>query len=244
MGELDAIFTLHSGLLREAPGSDASTLRALTATGVQGAVTVADMGCGPGASTLVLAQALPEARITAIDLHQPYLNALLRRADAAGLDAHIDTSRVDMGDPGFAPGSLDLIWCEGALYNLGVEEGLRLWRPFLRPGGRLAFTDAVWRADTPPEPARAFWLEYPAMTDAPGVIARAAAAGFRVTDHFFLPPEDWRAYLGPLGARAAALRPGADDTLRRVLDGAVEEAALFERYGDSYGYAFFIAEPA
>ena len=243
MSDDSPIFTLHSGLLREAPGSESATLRALSATGLQGAITVADMGCGPGASALVLAQALPEARITAVDLHQPYLNALLRRADAAGLGTHIEASRVDMADAGFAPASLDLIWCEGALYFIGIEEGLRLWRPLLRPGGFVAFSDAVWLSPDRPDAARAVWDEYAEMTDIAGVSEKIADAGFRLETHFVLPPEDWQAYLGPLGARAALLRPEADGVLRQVVDGALEEAALFDTHGESYGYAFFVVTP-
>ena len=32
---------------------------------------------------------------------------------------------ADMRDLDFADGSFDLIWCEGAIYNVGIEAGLR-----------------------------------------------------------------------------------------------------------------------
>ncbi|MEL7216334.1 MAG: class I SAM-dependent methyltransferase [Pseudomonadota bacterium] len=244
MSDLDALFTLHSGLLREAPGSDATTLRALEATGLSGAISVADMGCGPGAASLMLAQALPGAQITAIDLHQPYLDALEARAQAAGVAGQITTSASDMAHPPLAAASQDLIWCEGALYFLGVTEGLSTWKPLLKPGGRVVFSEVVWLTDEPPKDAALMWMEYPAMTTRAGVLDRISAAGFSCLHDFQQPDSDWREYLGPLGARAAALRPEADEALRAVLDGAEQEASLFERHGDAYGYQMFITEPA
>lgn len=243
-GVSDPILTLHQGLLREAPGSDETTLRMLSAAGVSGRVQVADMGSGPGAASLVALRALPEAQVTALDHHAPYLETLRQRASAAGLSARLKTQVGDMRAPGFAPGSLDLILCEGALYFLGVEQGLRLWRPLLAQGGRIAFSEAIWIKTAPPEAAKLFWMEYPAMTNRTGVRERIGRAGFRLVGEFVQPLSDWENYLGPLGARADALRPEADETLRAVLEGAREEVDLFRRQGDAYAYAVFVVEPA
>jgi SAM-dependent methyltransferase len=240
----DPLFTLHTGLLREGPGSDETTLRALQSTGLSGAIAVADMGSGPGAASLLLAQALPGSRITAVDLHQPYLNALMARAHAIGVEGQIETAKADMGDAGFAPASLDLIWCEAALYFLGTLNGLQQWAPLLKSGGRIVFSEVVWHSDSPPDEAKLAFMEYPDMTSATGVAQRIEAAGFRLIDSFAQPDSDWDNYFGPLGARAAALRPDADAALREVLDGADEEASLFARHSNAYGYRMFITEIA
>lgn len=242
--DLEALFALHTGLLREGPGSDETTLRALEATGLSGALKIADMAAGPGAASILLAQALPDSHITAVDLHQPYLNALMARAHAIGVEGRIDTAKADMAQAGFAPGSLDLIWCEAALYFLGTTEGLCLWKPLLKPKGRIVFSEVIWKSQTPPEEARLAFMEYPQMTTHDGVLERISAAGFRVIESFDQPKSDWDNYFGPLGARAAALRPNADAALRDVLDGAEQEASLFERYSDAYGYQMFITEIA
>ncbi|MEZ5248141.1 MAG: class I SAM-dependent methyltransferase [Ilumatobacteraceae bacterium] len=42
------------------------------------------MGCGPGRASLVIADELPDATITAVDLYQPYLDQLVESARAAG----------------------------------------------------------------------------------------------------------------------------------------------------------------
>ncbi len=244
MSETNPIFRLHQGLLREGPGSDETTLRTLGETGVSGPVRMADMGCGPGAASLVALRALPEARVTAVDLHAPYLQTLEQRAHAAGLADRLETRVADMGDAGFEESSLDLILCESALYFLGIEEGLRRWRPLLAPGGRIAFSDAIWIVKERPEEAEIFWMEYPAMTNRAGVREKVARAGFHVVADYVQPKSDWDNYLGPLGARAEALRPDADETLRQVLEGAEQEVALFRRWGSAYAYGVFVVEPA
>ena len=38
-------------------------------------------------------------------------------------------------------GSFDLIWCEGAVHELGFRESLRRWRRLLKPGGCMALHD-------------------------------------------------------------------------------------------------------
>ncbi|SOH92296.1 SAM-dependent methyltransferase [Monaibacterium marinum] len=243
MTEPHPIFVLHQGLLREAPGSDETTLRALTLARAQGDARIADMGCGPGAASLVALRALPEAQVIAIDHHAPYLETLEHRAAAAGLARRLETRVADMAAPRIAAGSLDLILCEGAMYFMGIEAALHAWRPLLATGGRVVFSEVVWIKRTVPEEARLFWMEYPEMTNRDGVRDRVAAAGWRVVDDFVQPREDWEVYLGPLGTRVEALRPEADETLRGVLDGARQEVDLFARHSDAYAYAVFVVEP-
>src|SRR5262249_37314979 len=46
---------------------------------------VADVGCGHGASTLIMAQAFPQSTFIGFDYHGPSVEAARRRAQAAGL---------------------------------------------------------------------------------------------------------------------------------------------------------------
>ena len=240
----EAFFEVHDGLPQQAPGSRATTLRALALTGLSGPLNVADFGCGPGPATLTLASALPEARFTAVDLHRPFIEDLKTRAERAGVADRIDARVADMAASGIAPGTLDLIWCEGAIYNLGPARALPLWRPLLRSGGRLVFSDAIWLGAARPQAARTFWQAYPQMTDHRGMSATIAGAGFRVIGDFVLPASDWAAYYDPITTRIAELRDGADATLSAVLDEEAAEAALFRDHGDSYGYRVYVTEPA
>lgn len=235
-------FELHKGLPREAPGGTEETLRALAMTGAAGAVRVLDIGSGPGASAVAILGALPEARVSAVDLHAPFLAEARARAAKAGVGARLETVQADMGALPFEPSQFDLLWCEGAIYFLGIERALRLWRPLLAPGGRIAFTDAVWLVPEPHPEARALWAEYPGMTDCDGVRAAVAAAGWRLLGGFVLPEKAWAHYYGPLGARCEALASvhGADHP---VLEETRREIAVRRAHGGDYGYAFFVAEP-
>ena len=67
-----------------------------------------------------------------------------------GLERRIRPVVGDMGRLGFPPGCFDLIWSEGALYQIDIENALGICRSLLRPGGRLAFTDVVRRKESPP----------------------------------------------------------------------------------------------
>ena len=113
-----------------------------------------------------------------------------------------------MAAAGLPPASFDLVWSEGALYNLGIDRALRLCRGLLRRGGYLAFTDAVWRRDDPPAAIRAsFESDYPAMGRIEDLLAAIARAGFTLEGHFTLPDEAWwEEFYTPMEARLEELR--------------------------------------
>jgi SAM-dependent methyltransferase len=234
---------LHSGHDREGPGDTADTMRALALTGLGGPLDILDIACGPGPSALDLLGALPEARVTGLDAHQPFLDHAERRIAAAGHAARFSTVLGDMAAPPFDPGTFDLIWCEGAAYIIGVETALRAWKPLLRPGGRLAFTEAIWLTAAPHPRARSLWTEYPAMADAAGVRDRIAAAGYALLGDFVISDRAWDNYYLPHGPRLDALEVlhGNDDA---VLGEAREEIAVRRDHAAEYGYGFFVTAPA
>jgi SAM-dependent methyltransferase len=231
------IEALYGGLERAGPGSAADTLRALALCGVSGPVRVLDIGCGSGAASLVLLAALPEATVTATDLFAPFLADAERRVASAGERPRFRAVEADMAAPPFAPGSFDLLWCEGAAYIIGVPQALAAWRGLLAPGGRLAFSEAVWLTGTPAPRARAMFEGYAAMTDVAGVRARIASAGWRLLGDFVLSSLAWQNYYGPLEARARTL----DET--PLVAETLEEIEVWRAHGGDYGYAFFVAEP-
>ena len=85
------------------------------------------------------------------------------------------------------------------------------------------------------------------MTTIDDNIGLAAVAGVMVFDRFTLPSSCWwDEYLTPLSHRVAALRPRAadDDALRDVLADAENEIDIVRRFGDSFGYTFFLMRRA
>jgi serine/threonine-protein kinase HipA len=241
---LDAFFLIHSGLPREAPGSDDLTREALRRLGpLPASPRVLDLGCGPGRQTLVLARELG-VPITAVDLHAPFLAHLEASAAKQGLGHLVRTRRADFGALDDAPGGYDLLWSEGAIYHLGWTEGLRRWRPLLRAGGHLAATEATWLTDAPPAEAAAFWREaYPTMGTVASNSATAREASYEVLDTFALPPSAWwDEYYRPLQGRIEALRERArqDAELAAAITETERELSLYERHGASYGYVFYL----
>ena len=179
---------LFSGLPRQGPGAAASTRRALgLVPGVEPRTRVLDIGCGTGAQTLVLAESSP-SRIVAVDIHAPFVDALNRKARELGIADRVQARVADMRRLDFADCSFDLLWCEGAIYNVGVEAGLRDWRRLLRPDGHVALTEVCWRKREPPTECAAFWnREYPAMRDTSALLEAIEACGYETLGHFPLP---------------------------------------------------------
>jgi cyclopropane fatty-acyl-phospholipid synthase-like methyltransferase len=139
---MNIFWELHSNLPREAPGDSASTARAYAAaTNLPPRPKILDIGCGPGMQTLELGR-LSQGEIIAIDFQQPFLDELTRRAKEAGLEKQIQARKMSMHEMDFAPELFDLVWSEGAIYIMGFEQGFKACRPFLKPGGYMAVTEA------------------------------------------------------------------------------------------------------
>ncbi len=237
----EALYTLHSGLPRQSPGGDATTRRAIEMLPKGfNPRAIADMGCGPGMSTMVLAESFPEAAVIAVDTHQPFLDQLADAANAAGIADRVSTVNRSMELPGEEPGSFDLIWAEGSAYLVGVETALDAWRPLLRAGGCIAYTELVWLSADPPEDALNYWQEvYPDMNTVQGNLDIARSAGFDVLDHFVLPPSDWwDEYYSPLQRRINILR--MEEGISEVLNNAENEINMYSLFGGCYGYVFYV----
>jgi SAM-dependent methyltransferase len=132
---LEIFWDVQRGLPRQGPGATESTLKALAlCTGLPARLTLLDIGCGPGMQTVALAAALPEAHITAVDIHQKYLDELRERAKAARVAARIDILAGDMQALPFPPQRFDLIWAEGAAYIMGCAQALSPGNSSSRPG--------------------------------------------------------------------------------------------------------------
>ena len=238
----EALFRLFEGLPRQGPGSDGCTRAALRRLGtLPAAARVLDLGCGSGRAALVLAEEL-RTRVVAVDVHAPFLEQLRATAQERGLEDLIEPRCADMAAPGVPAGSVDLLWSEGAIYLVGFADGLRLWRPLLASKGHLVVSECSWLTDDRPAELEVFWQDaYPAMGTIEANVAAARREGFEVFDHFLLPPEAWWVdFYEPLEERIADLAPAADVDLAAVIAETRREIDLYCRFGDAYGYVFYL----
>jgi serine/threonine-protein kinase HipA len=242
--DLAALLTLHQGLERQGPGDAAFTQQMLSLLPpLPDNPRIADLGCGAGAATLELAQWY-RAPVTAVDRSGEFLATLRARARARGVEAYVHTVEADMGALDWPSGSLDLLWSEGAAYNLTFAGALANWRRLLATKGLAVISELSWFCRSPPAAAREFWeAGYPTMASEGENAAAAGAAGYEVLGVHRLPSAAWwDNYYGPLLQRMAALRAGADGAMQSVLAATDAEIELFRHCSDAYGYSFYVLQ--
>jgi ubiquinone/menaquinone biosynthesis C-methylase UbiE len=243
--EEEVFFQIHTGLEREGPGSRRTTRRAfLSIRGLPSNPRILDIGCGPGAQTVHLAE-LSGGEIHAVDNHSPFIDELKRAVEQRGLECRVFPLLCDMHRLTFEPDSFDLIWAEGSIFIIGVEKGLKEWRPFLKRGGFVAFTEVAWLRDDPPRELRDFWeAVYPAIGSRRHDEDVIRNAGYTPLHNFVLPESDWwTEYYHPIEEKLASLKEIHKDEAEAlgVLEAHIKEIEIFRRFATHYGYVFYIA---
>ncbi|WP_353945785.1 class I SAM-dependent methyltransferase [Streptomyces sp. HUAS MG91] len=104
---------------------------------------IVDAGAGPGAISLQLAQAFPDARIIAADPEEALLARATERFAAAGLADRTGTLRVELPDAvDELPDDADLIWAARSLHHVGDQRAaIAALAGRLAPGGTLALVE-------------------------------------------------------------------------------------------------------
>ncbi len=238
-------FEVYENLPRQGPGSRACAARALDlCRDLPDEPAILDLGCGVGGQTLHLAELTPGS-IVAVDSHAPSIDRLKSAVAERGLAHRVRPLVADMSDSGKPPGGFDLVWSEGALYSIGLRAALGVCHGLLRPGGYLAFTDAVWRRGDPPPAVKAsFDLDYPTMGRLDDDLAAIRDCGFTLVGHFTLPDDAWwDDFYTPMEKRIAELRGtyAGDPEASGILDQLAAEPELHRRYSAFYAYEFFVA---
>lgn len=246
MTDLELLIDFHLNAGRQGPGSDADTLRALSFIDREPGrpLTVADIGCGSGAQTMALARNL-EGHITAVDLFPAFLEKLKERAERLGLGGKISVLEGSMDDLPFGEEEFDIIWSEGAVYNMGFEAGISYWKRFLKTGGCIAVSELTWKTKIRPEEIDEYWRrEYPEIDTASGKIRVLEENGFSPSGFFFLPESSWiDGYYGPMEGRFDDFlrRHGNSDAAQSLVENEREEIRLYRTYREYLSYGFYIA---
>jgi SAM-dependent methyltransferase len=246
MTELELIIDLHKNSERQGPGSENDTLKALNFLHLptDQNLKVADIGCGSGGQTITLAKNL-KGRIIAVDLFAEFLNELNEKSQNLGLTEKIVTLEKSMDDLPFAEGEFDLIWSEGAIYNIGFENGLKKWKDYLKVGGYLAVSEITWITHNRPKEIEEFWkTEYPEVDTASNKIKQLENNGYTLVGYFYLSQDSWiETYYKPMQARFENFlkRNNNSELARKVVEDNQAEIDLYQKFKDYYSYGFYIA---
>jgi SAM-dependent methyltransferase len=243
---MEILFEIHKNLVKECPGGNEYTKQAFQVLPPLMRPAILDIGCGPGSQTLELAR-LSDGRITAVDIHQPYLDYLAQEAQKQGLRDRISCLNQTMMNLEFSLNSFDLIWAEGSLYFIGLEKALKEWHSLLKPQGYFVFSELVWINLDPPQPIQDFFhLGYPEMRHIDSILQLIPHFNYQTIHHFVLPEKAWWNYYLPLERRIKELRLiyNQDPEILLALESEQQEIEMYRKYSDFYSYSFFILQKA
>lgn len=244
--DFNLICEYFSSIGRQGPGSIVVTTKALSfIDNLSDESRIADIGCGTGGQTLTLAKTAP-GRITGIDLFPLFIEQFNDSFINAGLNERVNGIVGSMENLPFNDNDFDLIWSEGAIYNIGFEKGLNEWRRFLKPGGYIAVSEASWFTEERPAEIEKFWTEaYPGIDTIPNKVGQLQKAGYIPVATFILPENCWTEnfYIPQVAAQEAFLKKYAGNkTAEALVANERREAELYSRFKAFYGYVFYIGK--
>jgi SAM-dependent methyltransferase len=247
MEDYQLLIDLHINATRQGPGGGAETLKALDLAMIDlsAPLKLADIGCGTGASTLLLAKLLDKAHITAVDFLPEFLETLEGEARSLGVSERITTLACSMDDLPFANEEFDVIWSEGAIYNMGFEKGVKDWNRFLKPGGVLVVSEITWITGSRPVEIQGYWhAEYPEIDVASAKINILEKHGYSPIGYFVLPEYCWLDnYYHPLQNSFEEFlnRHGDNEEALAIVDAEKKEIEMYEKFKAYYSYGVYIA---
>jgi ubiquinone/menaquinone biosynthesis C-methylase UbiE len=241
--DFNLICEYFSSIERQGPGSPEETIKALSfVEKLTSKSLIADIGCGTGGQTMVLAQNTMGS-ITGIDLFPAFIEQFNGNAVKHNVQDRVKGVIGSMENLPFENEELDLIWSEGAIYNIGFERGINDWKRFLKKGGYIAVTEASWLTEERPDEINMFWKDaYPEIDLISKKIFQMEKAGYVPVATFVLPENCWNNfYYQQVEAQEIFMKKyKGNSTAEELLTNQRHEASLYSKYKDYYGYVFFI----
>ena len=237
-----ALIELHRGLERLGPGdTDYSNYIISQLPKLPTNPRIADIGCGSGAGTLILADKF-KSKVRAVDFSREFLDELEDRAKQRGLEQLVETIECDMGNLNWEPGSIDLLWSEGAAYNITFEGALKAWRPLMAPNGIAVISEMNYFSNDAPEIVTQYMKNaYPGIKTESKIVGLINSSGFEGLGVHRLPSKAWwDNYYDPLFENIKALKESNDNVMKAVITETEEEMKFFKEHEKDYGYTFYI----
>jgi SAM-dependent methyltransferase len=244
--DFNLICDYFSSMERQGPGSPEVTIKALSfIDNLTDESSIADIGCGTGGQTMVLTQNAP-GHIKGIDLFSKFIDLFNSNARRLNFQERVKGIAGSMDELPFRDGELDLIWSEGAIYNIGFKRGLNEWRRFLKTGGYIAVTEASWFTNERPSEIFDFWHDaYSEIDTIPNKVKQMQDAGYIPVATFILPENCWieHFYVLQMEAQEIFLKKYAGNkTAEALVSNERHEMQLYYKYKDYYGYVFYIGK--
>ncbi len=243
---MNIFFELHSELLREGPGTNTATSKALSMLSeLPEEVNIVDIGCGPGMQTIELAKQI-KGSILGLDFHEPFLEQLVEAAKTHGVSDIVSVRKGDMFNLDLSENAFHLIWSEGAIYIMGFERGITDWKKHIKPGGYLVVSELSWLKQDISDEAKVFWeTDYPSIQNISQNIATIEKAGYTPIGHFILEENGWwEHYYTPLEKRVKMLREKYSDDAeaQNILEMTEKEIQMYRNHSSEYGYVFYLMQ--
>ena len=244
--DVNLICEYFSNTERQGPGSPEVTLKALSfIDNLTDKSLIADIGCGTGGQTMVLAQHVP-GHIIGLDIYPGFIERFNQNARKLNLQDKVKGIIGSMDALPFEKEELDLVWSEGAIYNIGFQRGLNEWRQYLKPNGYIVVSESSWFTEERPAEIHNFWMDaYPEMDTITNKVAQIQKAGYLPVAAFILPENCWTDhYFTPqVEVQKEFLKKHkGNKTVEEYIAWERHEAELYYRYKEFYGYVFYIAK--
>lgn len=241
---VDLVLETHIGLERQGPGSPEVVEQALGFLKPLNQFSqIADLGCGAGGQTMLLAQYL-SGTITGLDMFSDFIDKLNENAKSRNLENRVTGITGSMENLPFQKDSLDLIWSEGAIDNIGFREGLSHWHDFLKIGGFVAVTCPSWFTKEHPIVVQKFWSDAGSCVNSiSNNIETMQECGYQFIASFALPECCWTDnYFIPRKAAIDKLleKYAGNETMIEYAAQNQYETELYSKYSRHYGYVFYI----
>jgi len=242
--DLELICEYYSALERQGPGSPEITLKALSfIDNLSEESEMVDLGCGSGGQTMVLAQNTT-GNIRGYDIFPQFIDLFNAHAERLQLEKRVKGIIGSMDELPFKKEELDLIWSEGAIYNIGFERGLHEWHRFLKKGGYIAVSEISWFTEKRPKEINDFWIqEYPGIDTISNKLEQMQKAGYIPVASFILPENCWMEhfYRPQTSIQEAFLKKYAhNQTAIEFIENQRQEEQLYNKYKEYYGYVFYV----
>jgi SAM-dependent methyltransferase len=219
------------------------TAKALSFLGIDSISRAADLGCGTGGQTMILAHNL-HGSLVGLDQIPDFIAALNADALKRGLQDRVSGIVGSMEDLPFQKEEFDLIWSEGAIDAIGFEKGLTHWNGFLKMNGYASVTCPCWFTDEHPAEVERFWADAGSgLNTIEHNISAMQRAGYAPIAVFALPEQCWTDnYFAPRAEAEKALltRHAGNKTAEAYVENNKHEVELYSKYKQHYGYAFYI----